>query len=53
MEPLEKLSTCDDLAVDQMVRPGIRDFIGQLDRSFRVAARRVMEKTAELCRRLS
>ena len=52
MEPLEKLSTCDDLTVDQMVRPGIRDFIGQLDRSFRVAAKRVMKKTAELCRLL-
>ena len=53
MEPLEKLSTCDDLTVDQMVRPGVRDFIGQLDRSFRVAARRVMEKNAGLYRRLS
>ena len=53
MEPLEKLSTCDDLTVEQMVRLGINDFIGQPDESFPTAVRRVMEKNAELYRRLS
>ena len=53
MEPLEKLSTCDDLTVEQMVRLGINDFIGQPDDAFHAAAKRVTEKNAELYRRLS
>jgi predicted DNA-binding protein len=53
MRRLEKLSQREGLTVEQMVRLGITDFIGQPDESFRAAAKRVMEKNAELYHRLS
>ena len=53
MRRLEDLSRREGLTVEQMVRLGINDFIGQPEDSFRTAARRVMEKNAELYRRLS
>jgi hypothetical protein len=53
MRRLEELSKQEGLTVEQMVRLGMNDFIGQPDDSFRAAARRVMEKNAELYRRLS
>ena len=53
MRRLEELSSREGLTVEQMVRIGINDFISQPDDSFRAAARRVMEKNAELYRRLS
>lgn len=53
MKRLEALGKREGLTVEQMVRLGINDFIGQPDESFRSAARRVMEKNAELYRRLS
>ena len=53
MRRLEVLGKREGLTVEQMVRPGINDFIGQLDDAFRAAAKRVMEKNAELYRRLS
>jgi len=53
MRRLEELSKREGLTVEQMVRLGINDFIGQPDDSFRAAARRVMENNAELYRRLS
>ena len=53
MRRLEELSKREGLTVEQMVRLGINDFIGQPDESFRTAARRVMEKNSELYRRLS
>lgn len=53
MHRLEELSKREGLTVEQMVRPGVHDFIGQPDESFRTTARRVMEKNAELYRRLS
>ena len=53
MRRLEELSKREGLTVEQMVRLSINDFIGQPDESFRTAARRVMEKNAELYRRLS
>ena len=53
MRRLEELSKRKGLTVEQMVRLGIKDFIGQPDESFRTTARRVMEKNAELYRRLS
>ncbi len=53
MRRLEELSKREGFTVEQMVRLGINDFIGQPDDSFRTAARRVMEKNAELYRRLS
>ena len=53
MRRLEDLSRREGLTVEQMVRLGINDFIGQPEDSFRTAVRRVMEKNAELYRRLS
>ena len=53
MRRLEELSKREGLTVEQMVRLGINDFIGQPDESFRTAAMRVIEKNAELYRRLS
>jgi predicted DNA-binding protein len=53
MRRLEALGKREGLTVEQMVRLGIHDFIGQPDDAFHAAARRVMEKNAELYRRLS
>ena len=53
MRRLEELSKRESLTVEQMVKLGIHDFIGQPDDSFRAAATRVLEKNAELYRRLS
>ncbi len=50
---LEELSKREGLTVEQVVRLGISDFIGLPDESFRLAAKRVMEKNAELYRRLA
>ena len=53
MRRLEVLGKREGLTIEQMVRLGINDFIGQPDDTFRAAAKRVMEKNAELYRRLS
>lgn len=53
MRRLEDLSKREGLTIEQMVRVGINDFISQPDDSFHRAAKRVMEKNAELYRRLS
>ncbi len=53
MRRLEVLGKREGLTVEQMVRLGINDFIGQSDDAFHTAAKRVMEKNAELYRRLS
>ena len=53
MRRLEELSKREGLSIEQMVRLGIHDFIGQPDEAFRAAAKRVMEKNADLYRRLS
>jgi predicted DNA-binding protein len=53
MRRLEELSKREGLTVEQMVRLAISDFIGQPDDSFRIATKRVMQKNAELYRRLS
>ena len=53
MRRLEVLGKREGLTVEQMVRLGIHDFIGQPDDAFHAAAKRVMEKNAELYRRLS
>lgn len=53
MRRLEELSKREGLTVEQMVRLGIHDFIGQPDESFRAAAKRMMKKNAKLYRRLS
>lgn len=53
MRRLEELSKREDLTIEQMVRLSINDFLGQPDDAFRAAAKRVMEKNAELYRRLA
>ena len=53
MRRLEELSKREGLTVEQIARLSIHDFIGQPDDAFRAAAKRVMEKDAELYRRLS
>jgi antitoxin FitA len=53
MRRLEELSKREGLTVEQMVRLGIHDFISQHDEAFRTSAKRVMEKNAELYRRLA
>jgi antitoxin FitA len=53
IQRLEALGKREGLTVEQMVRLGINDFIGQPDDAFHAAAKRVMEKNAELYRRLS
>lgn len=53
MRRLEELSKREGLTVEQMVRLSIHDFISQPDEAFRTSAKRVMEKNAELYRRLA
>lgn len=53
MRRLEVLGKREGLTIEQMVRLGINDFIGQPDDTFRAAAKRVMEKNSELYRRLA
>lgn len=50
---LEALGKREGLTVEQMVRLGIHDFIGQPDDALHTAANPVMEKNAELYGRLS
>ena len=50
---LENVSEREGLAIDQLVRLCVRDLITQPDEFFQIAAKRVMEKNAELYRRLS
>ncbi|MDO9117464.1 MAG: ribbon-helix-helix protein, CopG family [Nitrospira sp.] len=53
MRRLEVLGKREGLTVEQIVRLGIMDFIGQPDDAFRATAMRVMEKNTEPYRRLS
>lgn len=53
MRRLEELSKREGLTVEQMVQLGVHDFISRPDEAFRASAKRVMEKNAELYRRLS
>ena len=53
MRRLETLGKREGLTVEQMVRLGIHDFIGQPDDAFHAVAKRVMEKNAEFYRRFS
>jgi len=53
MRRLEELSKRENLTVEQMVRISIHDFIGQPNDAFHAATKRVLEKNAELYRRLS
>jgi predicted DNA-binding protein len=53
MRRLEVLGKREGLTVEQMVRLSIHDLIGQPDDAFHAAAKRVLEKNAELYSRLS
>ncbi len=53
MRRLEVLGKREGLTVEQMVRLSVREFIGQPDEAFHAAAKRVMEKNADLYCRLS
>jgi predicted DNA-binding protein len=53
MRRLEVLGKREGLTVEQIVRLTVCDFIGQPDDTFHAAAKRVMEKNADLYRRLS
>ena len=53
MRRLDELSKREGLTVEQMVKLGIHDFISQPDEAFHASAKRVMEKNAELYRRLA
>jgi predicted DNA-binding protein len=53
MRRLAELSKREGLTVEQMVKLGIHDFISQPDEVFHASAKRVMEKNAELYRRLA
>jgi hypothetical protein len=50
---LEDLSKLVGLTVAQVAQLGIRDLVSQPDEAFRVTAQRVLEKNAELYRRLA
>lgn len=45
---LEELGRQEGLTVEQMVRLGIREFLSLPDEAFHAAARRVLQKNAEL-----
>lgn len=53
MRRLEALSKRESLTIEQIVRLIVCDFIAQPDDTFRVATKCVMEKNADLYRRLS
>lgn len=53
MRRLKALGEREGLTVEQMVRLGINDFIGQPDDAFGAAANKVLAKNAELYRRLA
>mgnify|MGYP001596633900 CR=1 FL=1 len=53
MRRLEELSRRERLTVEQIVRLSVCDFIGRPNDVFHAAAKRALEKNAELYRRLS
>ncbi|MEC4889035.1 MAG: hypothetical protein RI101_03140 [Nitrospira sp.] len=53
MRRLKNLSGDEGLTVEQMVRLCVRDWIAQPDELFQSTAPRVLEKNADLYRRLS
>ena len=53
MRRLEALGKREGLTVEQMARLGIHEFISQPDDAFHAAAKRVLEKNAELYHRFS
>ena len=53
MRRLEALGKREGLTIEEIVRLSVCEFIGQPDDAFLAAAKRVMEKNAELYHRLS
>ena len=53
MRRLENLSKREGLTVEQLVRLCVRDLTTQPNESFQITAKRVIEKNAELYRRLA
>jgi predicted DNA-binding protein len=53
VQRLEELSKREGLTVAQIVELGIKDLISQPEERFQAITRRVMEKNAELYRRLA
>ncbi len=53
MRRLEELGKREGLSVEQMARLSIHDFINQPDEAFHASAKRILEKNAELYRRLA
>ena len=53
MRRLENLSEREGLTVEQLVRLCVRDLITRPNESFQITAKLVIEKNAELYRRLS
>jgi predicted DNA-binding protein len=53
MRRLEALGKREGLTIEEIVRLSVCEFIGQPDDAFYAAAKRVMEKNAELYGRLS
>ena len=53
VQRLEELSKREGLTVAQIVQLGIKDLISQPEERFQAITRRVMEKNAELYRRLA
>ncbi len=53
LQRLKELGEREGLTVDQVVKLGIQELINQPDESFRRAAQHILEKNAELYRRLA
>lgn len=53
MRRLEELSKRAGLSVPELVRFGVGDLVTQPDEAFNAAAQRVLDKNAELYRRLA
>jgi antitoxin FitA len=53
LQRLKALGEREGLTIDQIVRLGVQDFINQPDDSFHKFAQQILQKNAELYRRLA
>ncbi len=53
LKHVEELGRREGLTVEQVIKLGIQDLISQPDEVFRTAAQRILQKNAELYRRLA
>jgi predicted DNA-binding protein len=53
LQRLKALGEREGLTIDQIVRLGVQDLINQPDDTFQKAAERILQKNAELYRRLA